>query len=341
MYKARIIWGAIDFMSSTFKPHIMLRGGQLQTIVGSLSSKRTEHQTQQKILVTLSDGDQTYAELDCPRVKNENNDCLVVVFHGLGGSAQAPYLTRLSRKLCSLGFAVARANHRGACDETAHLAKGLYHCGSSNDAMEIVDAVFKAGHYKRLGLVGFSLSGAVILNLVGRNARKKFAWNESLKSVVAVCAPMNLEESSKSLARLRNVHIDLYYSRMLRKKALQLISDHGPSRYPKIPKSFTLRDFDEFFTAPVAGFLSRVDYYNQCSPQNIIDDIDIPTLILQSTDDPVVPKDSIGSTKNPHVCIDVQQGGGHMGFVSQAKTRFGDRRWMDVAIIDWLMKQLN
>ncbi len=321
-----------------FRPHKWLNGGHLQTVIGKFTEQRIVPARAERVAVHFDDGDETYVELDPPTGKQDalGKKSVVFLFHGLGGSARSGYLTRLSHKLTSMGYHVARVNHRGAADDAAHLAKRIYHCGSTDDASTIISSVCRGRDFQEIQLVGYSLSGAVLLNLAGRGFGRIDDIKSKIKGVTAVCPPMDLEASSKAMTKRENFYYDIYYSRFLKKKAQQLCVSHKSERYPNLPSRVSVREFDEFFTAPVAGFASRLDYYSRCSPKDVLDSVDVDTFILQSSDDPVVPFESIGSTKNPRVTISIQPSGGHMGFLSQEKTAWGDRRWMDHAVIEWL-----
>jgi len=321
-----------------FRPHKWLNGGHLQTVIGKVTEQRIVPDRAERIAVQFEDGDETYVELD-PPTGNSNNltkKSVVFLFHGLGGSARSGYLTRLSHKLTSMGYHVARANHRGAAEDAAHLAKRIYHCGSTDDASTIIRTVVETRDFQEIQLVGYSLSGAVLLNLAGQGFKNAAVIKAKIKGVTAVCPPMDLEASSRALTKRENFYYDIYYSRLLKKKARQLHGAHKNEQYPRLPSRVTVREFDEVFTAPVAGFASRLDYYTRCSPKAVLDQVEVDTFILQASDDPVVPLESIGSTKNPRVTISIQPSGGHMGFVSHEKTSWGDRRWMDHAVIEWL-----
>ena len=48
-------------------------------------------------------------------------------------------------------------------------------------------------------------------------------------------------------------------------------------------------EFDELFSAPINGFKTAHDWYEYTSSKSEIKNITIPTLIIQSLDDPIVP----------------------------------------------------
>ena len=99
-----------------------------------------------------------------------------------------------------------------------------------------------------------------------------------------------------------------------------------------VPFPKTLFEFDDRFTAPLNGFVDAEDYYHQSGSKGCLDQITVPTTILVSNDDPVVPAeifdDACFSSSTTLIRI---QSGGHMGYLGRC-----GKRWMDDQIIQWL-----
>jgi len=79
----------------------------------------------------------------------------------------------------------------------------------------------------------------------------------------------------------------------------------------------TFRDFDEHVTAPLHGFAGADDYYRRSSSRQYLKGIQIPTLIVQSRDDPfmthaVIPQDGELSSA---IELELYNNGGHVGFI--------------------------
>ena len=97
-----------------------------------------------------------------------------------------------------------------------------------------------------------------------------------------------------------------------------------------------LLEFDDRFTAPIWGFKSAADYYEKCSSARLLSDIKVPTIILTSRDDPVVPFDMLANTPfSNYVDMISTRTGGHLGFLSRG-IRDPDRYWMDWRISQWI-----
>jgi len=158
----------------------------------------------------------------------------------------------------------------------------------------------------------------------------------ALTQVLAVCPPIDLSACSQALARRDNKHIDFYYTRMLLSMASSRSAHHGIPK-TEFPTKMSLKRFDELYTSPNAGFKTVGDYYESYSSRHVVDKIKVKTRIIAAADDPIIPPVTFGHTSfSPSVTVSVEDGGGHMGFIGRARTRFGDFRWMDDAVVRWV-----
>ena len=77
----------------------------------------------------------------------------------------------------------------------------------------------------------------------------------------------------------------------------------------ELGRVWTVRQFDEAYTAPHHGFRDATDYYHRASALRVIDRIRVPALILTAEDDPFVPVDPF---RDPTVARQsVRDGGRH------------------------------
>ena len=102
---------------------------------------------------------------------------------------------------------------------------------------------------------------------------------------------------------------------------------------------WTIRKFDDVYTAPSHGFHGASDYYQRASALRLVQDIRVPTLILAAADDPFVPpvqfRDPAALRNNSHVAVAIQTHGGHCGFVANAVDG-EDGFWAERTAIDFL-----
>jgi len=117
---------------------------------------------------------------------------------------------------------------------------------------------------------------------------------------------------------------------------------------PHVPKALldgalsagSVRDFDERYVAPLAGYAGADDYYARCSLPTRLGRIATPTLCLTAQDDPWIPADTyraIAWGENPRVAPLIAAGGGHVGFHDAVR----DGSWADRAIAAWAAPHLR
>jgi uncharacterized protein len=98
---------------------------------------------------------------------------------------------------------------------------------------------------------------------------------------------------------------------------------------------WTVRQFDEAYTAPYYGFKDATDYYHRASAMRGIDRIAVPTLLLTAENDPFVPPAPFRDaavTNNPHITAVVTREGGHCAFVEQPDGRY-DGYWAEKEVV--------
>ncbi len=322
----------------TFVPHPLLRGGQLQTVVPYFWADAPPLQPDEQVTVVLKDGDAIVLDVNHP-VHALAKTPIVYLMHGLGGDSDSSYKVRMAAKLTKMGLRVVRHNHRGAGDH-GRLAQSIYHSGSVEDVLQSLQIVTQRWPDSPILVVGFSLSGTILLNLLGKRVAELRQLSQ-IKAALAVCPPIDLELSSQTIDLFRNKHLDMFYVRSLIKQLLERSVIDADFIARKLPKP-TLRHFDEVITAPLAGFLNRDHYYESCSPKHVVGNIQCPTLILAAADDPIIPINSVN--KAPYsmkTLLSMQPSGGHLGFICRDKTPQGDNRWLDYFVATWAVEQLK
>jgi len=154
---------------------------------------------------------------------------------------------------------------------------------------------------------------------------------------VAVSPPVDLLYTSWNLRQYGNRIYEAYFMSRLkqtlryrRRKVVGLV-DNGLNPVPD-----RLLPFDDQFTAPVWGYDSANDYYADASSVHVLKDVRVPTIILSSQDDPVVPFEMYEKAHlSNYIDIVSTQQGGHLGFISRG-VRDPDRFWMDWRISQWI-----
>ncbi len=311
-----------------FQAPAWAKNGHLQTLLGYLlPGPKTLPQTQTHVLA-LPDGDrlvlcENAAQTDAPRG-------VVLLLHGLGGHADSPYMVRIGRHFLDAGWTVFRLNHRGAGAGTG-LARHFYHSGKSEDLPPVLRFLDSRHPDLPLVLIGFSLSGNLLLKFL---AEETAPLPERIRAAIAVNPPIDLHLAAKAICRARNRLYNLRFLRLLRQAVEERKSAFADFPRIRVPWHWSLYQFDQQVTAPMCGFASAEDYYTRCSAKPLLPRIQLPTVILAADDDPFIPVQSYdGLPENPFLRLLLTRSGGHMGFISAARTPLGDPRWLDFALL--------
>ena len=258
----------------------------------------------------------------------------LLLLHGLEGSSLAHYMRGIADKAWRAGFSVVRLNQRN-CGGTEHLSRGLYHSGLTHDPQFLLRHLIEHERVPSVVVAGYSLGGNLTLKLAGDFGSEA---PPELKAVCAVSPTMDLALCVDALERRANVLYQFNFmrnlrSRMKRKAAL------FPDLYDlaRLRGVWTVRGFDDAFTAPLNGFGTATRYYHEASSLRVVERIRIPTLIVTAANDPFVPPDQFlvpAVHDNPHVRVVMTSDGGHCAFVSEPDP-LHDGYWAEHAVVAW------
>jgi uncharacterized protein len=318
---------SVKFNQSQFSvcsPPFFARGGQLQTLLGAFlpSPKLAESGTSWKI--QLADGDHLIARVH--EKPSAHMSKTVLLFHGLGGDIDSSYIHRCGLVSLAQGYRVVRVNFRGA-GESLTVSKGLYHSGRSADMSDVIAATKKRWPQSKILVAGFSMSGNVLLNLLG-------GYDGDVQPDLAVVfnPAFHLQHCSEMLRSVQGRLYDVAFVRDLKRMLVDKESDLEKKIFlrKKIWRATRVADLDELVTAPAAGFKNKEEYYQVCSAYQRVNQIQIPTVVVTASDDPIVPaEDFITAKWSSAVQLHIQQTGGHLGYLQKSAGPIGSYRWMD------------
>ncbi len=245
----------------------------------------------------------------------------LLALHGLEGSSEAHYMRGLADKAFAAGFNVVRLNQRN-CGGTEHLSRSLYHSGLTADPRFVLNELIERDRLPRFVVAGYSLGGNVTMKLAGELGAADIP---ELKAFAAVSPVIDLERCMQAIERFENRIYEWNFCRNLQGR-MRRKSKHFPGAFniDGLWKLWSIRAFDDRYTAPNAGYEGANDYYHRASATRIIDRVARPALILSAADDPFVPPgifDVPEVRNNPHLTTVITPGGGHCAFVEAASAK--------------------
>jgi predicted alpha/beta-fold hydrolase len=256
----------------------------------------------------------------------------MVLLHGLEGSSTVHYMQGMADKAWAAGWNVVRLNQRN-CGGTESLSRGLYHSGLTHDPLAVLRELIEADGLPSFAIAGYSLGGNLALKLAGDLGDEA---PPQLRAVCAVSPTMDLAVCVDALERRANYPYQWNFVRNLkarmRRKAALFPQDFSVEPLGRI---WTVRQFDEAYTAPYYGFANADDYYHRASALRVVDRIRVPTLILTAENDPFVPPEPFRDpavTGNPHITTVVTPEGGHCAYVQRPESSH-DGYWAEQAVV--------
>lgn len=256
----------------------------------------------------------------------------ILLLHGLEGSSLAHYMCGVSDKAWAAGWNVVRLNQRNCCN-TEHLCPGLYHSGLTHDALHVMRELIDRDGIQALAVAGYSLGGNLALKLAGELGGHA---PPALKAVCAVSPTLDLARCVDALDRRGNVIYQWNFVRNLKARMRRkAVAVPGAFSLDPLNRIWTVRRFDDVYTAPHHGFRDSADYYYRASALRVANRIRVPTLIMTAEDDPFVPSASFRHpplAHNPNVTVVVTPHGGHCAYVERAADGY-DGYWAEREIV--------
>jgi len=263
----------------------------------------------------------------------------LLALHGLEGSSEAHYMRGLAEKAFAAGFNVVRLNQRN-CGGTEHLSKGLYHSGLTADPIVVLNELRDRDGLTRFAVAGYSLGGNITMKLAGELGASAMP---EVKAFAAVSPVIELEDCMQSIERRENRIYEWNFCRNLQGR-MRRKAQHFPGVFDLagLWKVWSIRAFDDRYTAPHHGYHGASDYYHRASAMRVIEHVARPALILSAADDPFVPPhifDAPPVRNNPHITTVITPQGGHCAFVGAPSGGY-DGYFAEQLVVDYLKEKL-
>ena len=298
---------------SEFRPARWLKHRHLQTIFPSLPWAWRKRTPLRREVLNLPDGDDTAVDWLQDTDQLPNSAPLLVVLHGLEGSAESSYARMIKHAAYERGWRSCVLHSRDCGDYRNRLPR-RYHAGETNDIRFFLERLRTEGHEGPIMAAGYSLGGNVLLKYLGENG-----VSTPLHAAAAVSVPLDLQISSNAITQ--------GFSRIYQRHLLKRMKNAVRRKFDQYTAAFdwhramdaeTFAEFDDAVTAPLHGFSGKDEYYDRCSSKSYLKQIQRPTLIINSLDDPFMTPEMIPDEEQLSDCVtlEVSEHGGHVGFIS-------------------------
>ncbi|MBI4313792.1 MAG: hydrolase [Candidatus Omnitrophica bacterium] len=284
-------------------PHAQTLWGSLLRPVPSVVLHRERWET--------PDGD----FLDLDHLAGEPGAPLVLLLHGLEGSSR-------SRQIAGFLAAARRKNWRGlavnfrSCSGEINRLRRSYHGGETSDLDWVIQRVLSKNAPSKIFCVGGSLGGNVLLKYLGEQGD---ALPAQIRAAAAISTPFDLEQSAYAIEK---GFAKIYMARLvqsLKSKTRAKVKAHPQCvDLRALARVRTMAEFDDLVTAPVNGFKSARDYWQDSSSKQYLSKIRRPALLINAKDDPFLPESALPVAEiaaNRYLKSEFPRQGGHLGFI--------------------------
>jgi predicted alpha/beta-fold hydrolase len=246
------------------------------------------------------------------------NGKAMVLIHGLEGSANSAYMRGMAKHFHRQGFSIYALNFRSCSGEPNRLLTS-YHSGFTNDLRQVLNHLVADSQTREIYFCGFSLGGNALLRFL---AAQGSGIHPKVKAGAAISVPVDLKASAQQLARFSNsIYMERFLGSLKNKIRIKSQMFPGQIDLKGLNRIHNFKDFDDRFTAPIHGFRDADDYWKQCSSLYVLDEIRVPTLLLNAKNDPFLPLSCYPlpytDDKQTFVKAIYPKHGGHVGFVAK------------------------
>ncbi|OHX68268.1 YheT family hydrolase [Flammeovirga pacifica] len=316
-------------IQSSYSPGFLYRNRHINTIFANRIRPQTVAPYVRKRFHS-EDGD----FYDVDTVLNDHSTAIVLM-HGLEGSSQSSYILEMAHHF-SDKYDVWAMNHR-SCSGEPNLLYSSYHSGHTKDLAALIN--YLEERYQSVILLGVSLGGNITLLHVGQLGD---AISKKIKAVIGISVPVQLNTAAKVLQKSKNLIYLQDFLVSLKGKVIPKLEKYNKSQelINKIRKAKTFVEFDSLYTGPAHGFKDAEDYWTQCSAEQYLQRIAIPTLLVNAKDDPFLSDECYPFEKaenNDDLFLETPKYGGHVGFLTSYKSK----RWYLTRVDEFLMEHLK
>ena len=211
------------------------------------------------------------------------SETIVLIVHGLSGNAMSPYCASAASAAARAGFSSLRLSLRGA----DYSGEDILHGGITQDLWAALAAP-EIARYQRVLLLGYSVGGHIVL----RAAIERL--DARVCAAAAICPPLDLRRATTAFDHpARRPYRRHIFHGM--NKAYAAAATRGRVHVPPavVARAQSCRERDSLTVVTRFGFRSAEDYYERESVAPRLHSLQIPSLVVASRNDPLVPVDTI------------------------------------------------
>uniref|UniRef100_A0A8C1FPP9 Monoacylglycerol lipase ABHD2 n=1 Tax=Cyprinus carpio carpio TaxID=630221 RepID=A0A8C1FPP9_CYPCA len=329
-------------------PLLWGKSGHLQTaLYGKLGRVSSPHPFGLRKYLPMQDGATATFDLFEPLADHQSGeDVTMVICPGIGNHSEKHYIRTFVDHSQKQGYRCAVLNHLGALPNIELTSPRMFTYGCTWEFAAMVGFIKKTYPQSKLIVVGFSLGGNIVCKFLGENRTNQ----ERVLCCVSVCqgySALRAQETFLQWDQCRR-----FYNFLMADNMKKIILSHRGALFgggstkmvdadlSRLYTATSLMQIDDNIMRKFHGHNSLKEYYEKESCVHYIHNINVPLLLVNSGDDPLVHNSLLTiprtlAEKKENVIFALTLHGGHLGFFEGAVLFPQPLTWMDKVIVGY------
>ncbi|KAG8440662.1 hypothetical protein GDO86_006418 [Hymenochirus boettgeri] len=332
-------------------PLIWGKSGHIQTaLYGKMGRVSSPNPSGLRKYLTMPDGATATFDLFEPLAEHcIGDDITMVICPGIANHSEKQYIRTFVDYAQKNGYRCAVLNHLGALPDIELTSPRMFTYGCTWEFGAMVNYMKKTFSQTRLIVVGFSLGGNIVCKYLGEAQVNQ----ERVLCCVSVCQGYSASHAQETFLQWDQCR--RFYNFLMADNMKKIILSHRQSLFgdgskiSKLREGFelsrlytatSLMQIDDVIMRKFHGYKTLKEYYEAESCIRYLNNIHVPTLLVNSLDDPLVHDSLLTipktlSEKKENVIVVLPLHGGHLGFFEGAVLFPEPLTWMDKLIVQY------
>ncbi|XP_023840690.1 monoacylglycerol lipase ABHD2 isoform X1 [Salvelinus sp. IW2-2015] len=345
----RYLLKSCPILTKEYEPPLLWgKSGHLQTaLYGKLGRVSSPNPCGVRKYLLMQDGaTATFDLFESLGDHRTGDDITMVICPGIGNHSEKHYIRTFVNHSQRQGYRCAVLNHLGSLPNIELTSPRMFTYGCTWEFAAMVGSIKRAFPQTLLIVVGFSLGGNIVCKFLGENRINQ----ERVLCCVSVCQGYSALRAQKTFLQWDQCR--RLYNFLMADNMKKIILSHRGSLFGMNSSKMEDADLSRLYTATSLmqiddnimrkfhGHDTLKEYYEKESCVHYIHNINVPLLLVNSSDDPLVHRSLLTiprtlAEKKQNVIFALTLHGGHLGFFEGAVLFPQPLTWMDKVIVGY------
>lgn len=292
----RFILDKCDILNESFSPAFWVRSPLMQTVISTMLRSRIPTLNYSREILTCPDGGIVSLDWFEGASGTEQRagfppEPISLIFPGLIGDSQSYYLRYIVPALKKQGYRVVSFNNRGRGGLELRTPR-LYCAANIEDYEHAINHIRRRNPTTRIVAAGFSMGAMLLTRYLAEKGEES-----QIEAALLISGNYDLVNGTKNM---ETGWLHKFIAKTMTKSLVRIIlsdkemlaKSNKPIEWDKLETAKTFRELDQYFTCPLWGYPDPDTYYQDCSNNDRMPQIKVPTLCLNAADDFFSPYES-------------------------------------------------